>query len=133
MIGLDSNVLLRALIDDDAVQSRRAQKFLTQNCSEQQPGFINAIVLAEIYWVTRQLPNFDKNKFVELVSGLLDSASFRISDERAVLLALADLKVGKAGFADYLIVRLNEAAGAVPTFTFDKLASRHPCFETIPA
>ena len=50
MIGLDTNVLLRAILGDDKIWSAKAEKFLVENCTVQNPGYINGIVLAEAFW-----------------------------------------------------------------------------------
>ena len=132
MIGLDSNVLLRAILGDDKIWSVRAEKLIVAKCSAAEPGYINSIVLAEVFWVLRRRPDFDKHKLVDFVRGLLDSEIFVVADERTVLLALKDYISGNAGFADYLIARLNEAAGASPTYTIDKDAARNPIFQPVP-
>lgn len=132
MIGIDSNVLMRVVLGDDKIWSARAEKLIAAKCTSAQPGYINTIVLAEAFWLLRRRPDFDKQKLVEFVRGLLDSEIFVVADERTVLLALKDYVSGNAGFADYLIARLNEAAGASPTYTIDKVAARNPIFQPVP-
>jgi predicted nucleic-acid-binding protein len=132
MIGLDTNVVLRAALGDDKIWSARAEKFLTERCTSENPGYINSIVLAEAYWVLRKQPTFTKNKLVDFIRGLLESEHFMIAEEAAVELALQDYLGGKAGFVDYLIARLNETAGASPTYTIDKAATRNSIFMPLP-
>jgi predicted nucleic-acid-binding protein len=132
MIGLDTNVLLRAVLGDDRIWSARAEKFLTENCGSENPGYINGIVLAEAFWVLRGQSGFDKTRLIDFVQGLLESENFQIADEAAVALALGDYATGSAGFADYLIARLNEVAGATPTYTIDKAATRNSIFRPLP-
>jgi predicted nucleic-acid-binding protein len=132
MIGLDTNVVLRAVLADDKVWSPRAEKFLTERCTGESPGYINGIVLAEAYWVLRKRPSFDKAKLAAFIHGLIESENFLVADETAVTLALQDYLTGNAGFVDYLIARLNEAAGASPTYTIDKAASRNSIFTPLP-
>lgn len=50
MIGIDTNVLLRFLTQDDAAQSERATRFLETHCSSASPGFVNVVGLAELVW-----------------------------------------------------------------------------------
>jgi predicted nucleic-acid-binding protein len=132
MIGLDTNVLLRAILGDDKIWSAKAEKFLAENCTVQNPGYINGIVLAEAFWVLRRQAGFDKSKLIAFIEGLLDSENFLVADEAAVALAVQDYATGSAGFADYLIARLNEVVGASPTYTIDKAAKRHSIFQPLP-
>jgi predicted nucleic-acid-binding protein len=132
VIGLDTNVLLRAVLGDDRIWSTRAERFLNENCNSGNPGYINAIVLAEAFWVLRGQSGFDKAKLIDFIEGLLDSENFLIADEAAVALAVQDYATGQAGFADYLIARLNEVAGATPTYAVDKAATKNSIFRPLP-
>jgi len=51
MIGIDTNVLIRHLVQDDPGQSRAATHIMTKQCTRDDPGFINRIVLCEMVWV----------------------------------------------------------------------------------
>lgn len=51
MIGIDTNVLVRHLVQDDPAQSRAASQVITERCTRDEPGFINRIVLCELVWV----------------------------------------------------------------------------------
>ena len=131
MIGLDSNVLLRAVLKDDKLWSGPADAFISTNCTIEQPGYINTIVLAEIVWVLRRRPEFDRHKLAEFVEGLLDADNLVIGEEASVIAALEHFRRGKAGFVDYLIAELNQGAGAAPTFTLDGDANLHGAFAPI--
>ena len=131
MIGLDSNVLLRAVLNDDKLWSGPAEAFISTKCTIEQPGYINTIVLAEIIWVLRRRPEFDRQRLAEFVEGLLDADNLVIGEEAAVIAALKHFRAGKAGFVDYLIAELNLGAGAAPTFTLDGDASQHGAFAPI--
>lgn len=131
MIGLDSNILLRAVLNDDKLWSGPADAFIAAKCTIEQPGYINAIVLAEIVWVLRRRPEFDRQKLADFVEGLLDADNLVIGEETAVIAALEHFRKGKAGFVDYLIAELNQGAGAAPTFTLDGDAGLHGAFSPI--
>jgi len=49
--GVDTNILVRYLVADDPPQLRAATRFIEHECSPQEPGFINRLVLAEVVWV----------------------------------------------------------------------------------
>ncbi len=131
MIGLDSNVLLRAVLNDDTVWSAAANKFIDTECTPNRPGFLNVVVLAEIVWVLRRLPDYDRAKLATFVEGLLEADNLVVDRSQSVERALAAFKSGSAGFADYLIAELNAEAGATPTVTIDKHATRNDAFKAL--
>lgn len=50
MIGLDTNVLVRYLAQDDPTQSPRATEIIEQEISKEKPGYISSVVLVETVW-----------------------------------------------------------------------------------
>lgn len=128
MIGLDTNILARYILDDDPHWSPRVSQFLDTHLSTQRPGYINPITLVELVWVLRRKPGYDRAKLAAIVDGLLSSDALVVGETAAVERALASFKTGSAGFADYLIAELNEAAGASSTVTLDHQAAKNPPF-----
>lgn len=124
MIGLDTNILVRYLLDDDPHWSPIVTRFVDEELTPGRPGFINPITLVELVWVLRRRPGYDRGKLSELIESLLTSDSVVLGDAPAVARALAAFRGGSAGFADYLIAELNEQAGASPTVTIDRKAGK---------
>ena len=124
MIGLDTNILARYLIDDDPRWSPLVARFFDESLSPQKRGYINPITLAELVWVLRRRPEYSRAMLATVIEGLLASERLVVGEAEAVRRALASFKVGSAGFADYLIAELNEAAGASPTVTLDRQAAK---------
>lgn len=122
MIGVDTNILLRYLLDDDPIWSPAAERFIEQRLSAEEPGFVNSITLAELVWTLRRHSRYARAALVEVIESLLTSEKFVLGDEQAVIRALASFKAGGAGFADYLIAELNAIAGASTTMTIDRTA-----------
>jgi predicted nucleic-acid-binding protein len=129
--GLDSSILLRYILEDDPVWSEPATRFIDDECSLENPGYINLVVLVEIVWSLRRQSGFNKERVAQLVEELLQADNFIIENEEAVERALAAFKRGDAGFADCLICALNESAGAAPTFSIDKDAIKSKVFASI--
>ena len=121
------NVLLRFLLRDDAVQSARANQLIRDQCTEEKPGFINAIVLAELVWVLARGLKTPKSRIIELLEMLLSARQLRLAEPEACERALDDYRSG-GDFADALIGHMNQQRGASPTFTFDQTAARFPSF-----
>jgi predicted nucleic-acid-binding protein len=131
VIGLDSNVLLRAVLNDDDRWSALAEAFVETQCTPERPGYINNMVLAEICCVLRRRPDFDRQSLADFVHGLLEADNLVIAEHESVAKALSQFRRGRAGFADYLIAEINARAGAAPTYTIDRDAARSDAFEVI--
>lgn len=119
MIGLDTNVLLRAVADDDPAQSALARDFLMAR-SVDDPAVLNAVVLAELVWVLRAKYRASRAEIVSILDDLVGNPVFVILHRESVLVALQDYREGIGGFTDVLIAQLNAAAGCPTTMTFDK-------------
>lgn len=127
MIGLDTNVLLRWLVDedlwpDDAPDQTRAAAALLGR----RDGlfFVNVVVLAESVWVLAKPLGQPKPVLVAVIGRLLHASNIVIDRRDAVEAALARWDEGKGGFTDHLIGEINRGAGCDTTFTFDRVASR---------
>lgn len=128
MKGIDSSILLRYLLEDDPVWSKPATRFIDEQCSIDDPGYVNVVVLAEVVWSLRRHPQFNKTSIARLVTELLEADNLVIENELAVEAALGDYLAGEAGFADCLIAQLNRSAGASATHSIDKAAMRAGVF-----
>lgn len=107
MIGLDTNVLVRYLAQDDAQQSALATRLIEQDLSASRPGFISLVVLVELCWVLKRLYAATDAELLATVTDVLDAAAFRVEQRGVVQAALAQMALattGKAGFADALIL-----------------------------
>ncbi|MDJ0920011.1 MAG: type II toxin-antitoxin system VapC family toxin [Henriciella sp.] len=125
MIGLDTNVLIRYLIQDEPEQAKRANKVMAA-LSADSPGFISAIVLAEISWVLTRFYKISREALSETIAMLLDSTELEIEQSEAAYRALARYTAAPKGeFADALIAETAKLAGASQIVTFDRLAAEH--------
>jgi predicted nucleic-acid-binding protein len=123
VIGLDTNVVVRFLAQDDEVQSPIATRFLS-GLSRQRPGFISAIVLAEITWVLSRAYRASRVDIAKAVEGLLRSAELIVENADAAYRALGIYQTSKsAEFADALIAQTAALAGAGETVSFDRNAA----------
>jgi predicted nucleic-acid-binding protein len=124
LIGLDSNVLVRYLTQDDRAQAARATRLIERELSEREPGHISLIVLVETCWVLRRLYGASPEELRATVRDLLDTRQFSIEQRVAVVQALAKLEEKSGDLADALIVQVAAAAGCEKTVTFDKSAAK---------
>jgi len=123
VIGLDTNVVVRFLVQDDQVQSAIANRFMSR-LGREKPGFISSIVLAEITWVLSRAYKSSREDIARAVEGLLRSAELNVENADAAYRALAIYQASpSAEFADALIAETASLAGAAETVTFDKNAA----------
>ncbi len=123
MIGLDTNVVVRYLAQDDEIQSAAATRFISQ-LSKDKPGFISSVVLAEISWVLVRAYKTPREDLARILEGLLRSAELVVENAQAAYRALGVYSGSTSvEFADALIAETALLAGADETVTFDKVAT----------
>ncbi len=127
MIGLDTNVLVRYLAQDDPKQSALANQLILQKLSVSRQGFVSLVVLAEVCWVLKIAYDANEADILRLAEDLLSTPQFCIENRDCVDLAIKKARLSKsnkAGFADFIIQALAQNAGCEFCVTFDKAASR---------
>lgn len=131
MIGLDTNVLFRWLLDgsiapDDSPDQRHLVSELVLESDER--FFVNHVVIAETVWLLKNKVDQSNETVKEIVDCLLGSFNVEIDRPSTVEAALASFVRHPGGFADHLIGKINRDAGCRTTMTFDRAASRSPDF-----
>ena len=129
MIGLDTNVLVRYLAQDDPVQSRRATELIERRLTDYNPGFVSVVAMTETVWVLDRVYGLSDEEIVEAVERMLQVDVLIIESEQEVFTATTALAEGLGSFADALIGALGARAGCAATLTFDRKALRLPDFE----
>lgn len=122
MIGLDTNVLVRYLVQDEPAQSARATRLIEHELSDREPGYIGLVVLVETCWVLKRLYAATPAELREIVRDLLDTRQLVVERRAVVAAALARLGDGAGDIADALVVEGASEAGCTRTVTFDKAA-----------
>jgi len=131
MIGLDTNVVLRYLLQDDPEQARQANEIFDGLLSELKPGFLSLACVLEIVWVLRSLMRQDPSQIAAHLERLLAADSLAVQNEQQVFEAAFALKRRTGEFEDALIGALDAWAGCEKTLTFDRRAGLLPGFEVI--
>jgi predicted nucleic-acid-binding protein len=119
MLGLDTNVLIRYLVQDDRRQYEKAKRLIHREVGKGEPVFVNLLVLLEIEWVLRSRYELSKAEILAVLSALLDAADLAFEDETSVEYALYSWKDSAVDFADCLIEARNRRLGCRATATFD--------------
>lgn len=124
MIGLDTNVLIRYITQDDPEQAALATD-LIEGRTEEDQGFVSIVTLVEIYWVLRSAYKVGRTEAAKVIATLLDAEEIVVESSDTVRLALGRLD-GTLDLADALISELGRAAGCTHTATFDQRAAKLP-------
>jgi len=122
MIGLDTNVVVRYLTHDDPTQTAAAVRII-DSLSQDSPGFVSLIVVAELAWVLEVSYRFKKNEIEQVLDTLLRSKELVIERAEIVAQALRKFGASRADFVDCLIERCGHAAECQYTITFDQNAA----------
>lgn len=120
MVGLDTNVIIRYITQDDPDQSKIATAFIEQYCTVDNPGYINQIVLCEIVWVLKGAYRYDKKVIIEVLHKLQMAREIIVENADNVRKATEAYTSGNADFSDYLIALSNHQQGCSHTVSFDK-------------
>jgi predicted nucleic-acid-binding protein len=118
MKGLDTSILIRYLVQDDPIQSPRASKIIDK-LTEQAPGFVTVVVIAEVAWVLRSRYKATPMEIADAVERILSIGSLKVQNEQQVYEAVVAVRSGEGTLADALICTLGKSAGCTKTLTFD--------------
>ena len=124
MIGLDTNVLVRYIMQDDPIQSPKAT-LIIESLDGVAGGYVTLVSIVELVWVLSVSFELTRSQVAQALDGIIRTKQFKIESANQVIRALRVFKVGKSDFADCLIERSADSAGCEKTITFDVNASKH--------
>ncbi|MBO3761921.1 type II toxin-antitoxin system VapC family toxin [Ciceribacter sp. L1K22] len=131
MIGIDTNVLLRFLLADDAQQFEAVKNFVSARSLE-DPAFVSLFVVAETSWVLKRRYGFTNTSIATALRRLLPAEQFLFEDEDFLDSLFEDEQASVNNLSDCLVAHMARRAGCLTTFTFDKrAASRVPGMELL--
>jgi predicted nucleic-acid-binding protein len=123
MIGLDTNVLVRYIMQDDELQAGKATK-LVESLSPDDPGFVTLVSVIELVWVLSSCFDLTREQITHALDALLRAKQLVVDQADQVARALRIYSSSSADFADCLIERTATSAGCAKTMTFDVAASK---------
>ncbi|HEX9688015.1 MAG TPA: type II toxin-antitoxin system VapC family toxin [Thermoanaerobaculia bacterium] len=118
--GLDTNVLVRYLTQDEPGEARKANAVIEGTLAKGGSCYLSIVVLCEIVWVLRGAYRLGKKSILLALDRILETEGFRVEDQDLVREALEEFRLGRGDFADYAIGARNRAAGCEDTVTFDR-------------
>jgi predicted nucleic-acid-binding protein len=129
VIGLDTNIFVRYLTQDDPIQSPKATEIIERRLTVENPGFISIVAMVETVWVLDSVYGLTIEETAAAVERMLQIDVLVVENEQEVFAAMIALKSGQGSFADAVIAALGARAGCSRTLTFDQGALRLPGFE----
>jgi len=129
LIGLDTNVLVRYLVQDNKTQASKATTLIEGKLTKETPGFINHIILIETVWVLESCYDLTKQEISSILEQIVATKQFYLQEVEVVLRAIRIYQSNNVDFADALIGVVNNVFGCERTYTFDKKSSKLELFE----
>ena len=123
MIALDTNVLVRYLVCDDAEQAEAARSLL-ESLSVDRPGYVCREVTVELVWVLERAYGFTRDRIATVLEELVATEGLVIEAAEDVAHAAFRYRRDGAGFSDLMILAAAKRSGAHPLYTFDRKAAR---------
>ena len=122
MIGLDTNILIRYLTQDDPEQFKLAEYIIETKLNSKNQGFISLIVLIEVVWVLKTCYQQSKTDLCHIIESLLTTKQLVIETSDHAYKALRQWQNGNGDYSDAIIAILSQENGCAYTLTFDKKA-----------
>lgn len=133
MIGLDTNVLVRYLTQDDPAQSRAVSRLIELELTAAEPGVILTVVLAETLWVLGDMYRATESEKIDCAEQLLATRQFNLQNKAAVQRAVQAARRASSGLVDCLIAEIAADEGCSRVVTFDKKAAKYPGYALLKA
>ncbi len=132
MIGLDTNILVRYIVQDDPQQTAAAVRLLEERCTADEPGLVATIVVCELAWVLGRGYGYSRPQVAEVVRTILSAEELEAEAPELIWHALRLFETGPADLADYLIGAGNRERSTSTTYTFDRDAAKNELFTLVP-
>jgi predicted nucleic-acid-binding protein len=128
MIALDTNVLVRFIVEDDEAQVKRVRDLIARCRETGEPCLVSLPVVCELVWVLESLYEAGRAELLSALQGLLVHDVIRVEDAGVLRQALDTFSRSKGDMADHIIGALGRARGATTTYTFDSGLKRVESF-----
>ena len=128
MNALDTNVLVRFLVEDDKVQSRRARKLVEEAVMDEEELFVPDLVVVETAWVLKRSYSLKKEHICKVLRMLLGARNIRFESSDRLARAISAYEKGRGGFSDYLIRAVASEWDCETVATFDQVLQKESGF-----
>ena len=131
MKALDTNVLVRFLMNDDEAQAQQVYRLFKTAEAQQEPLLVPLLVVLELFWVLESAYRLSRGEILEVMDDLLLMPILVFENRVALHHFLAEARNINADLSDLLIAHSAQAAGAEEVLTFDRKALRCPLFKRL--
>lgn len=128
MIALDTNVLVRFVVADDAAQAAQAKALVARVVGQGGSLYVSDVVLCEFVWVLQAAYRFSRATIAQTLARLLQTRSLSFRDTPALARAVESFSAGKGDFADYVVLAHARTVGCEGVATFDRALLKEPGF-----
>ena len=129
MKAIDTNILVRFLVNDEPRQSKLARDLFHKAEVSRDRLYVSNMVLLETLWVLESAYDVDRESLLETLHELLLMPVLALENRELIQAVLASARTGKAELSDLLIGHAAQLAGCEITLTFDKVAARLSVFQ----
>lgn len=127
MIGLDTNVLVRYLVQDDKAQAAAATRLIEGG----DTFLINTIVLCELVWVLESCYGIKRKGIHQVIEKILSTRQLAVENSDLAWKALDDFIHTEADFSDCLLGIINQTQGCKHTVSFDRDTKKLTSFQVL--
>jgi predicted nucleic-acid-binding protein len=131
VIALDTNVVLRLLIEDDPKQTPLAQRLVREALAEGDVCYVSDAALCEIEWVLVSCYDASRADLVLAYDRLFGLPGFQFEDVRELRRVLERFRQSRVEFSDLLLGVRAQGRGARTTYTFDRALARQEGFSLL--
>lgn len=123
MIGLDTNVIVRYIMQDEPTQAALATRAI-ESLGVNEPGFVSVVTIVELGWVLAACYDLDRAQVADAIEALLRVRELVVDRADSVVRAVGEFRRSRADLADCLISQFALDVGCLHTLTFDRDAAR---------
>ena len=131
MIAVDTNIVVRFLVCDDAKQAETARKRLKQAEKDRERLFVPLLVVLETIWVLESAYDKSRSEILDSIRDMRQMPVLEFEADEVIEHLLNDGRKWKADLADILIAHTARASGCDAGITFDKGAAKLPFFNLL--
>ena len=131
MKAIDTNILIRFLVGDDEMQTKKVYSILKKAESEKKDLFVPLLVVLEMIWVLESVYDISRTEILDSISDLLLMPIFKFDQQSALQQLVHSAQGNKYDLSDLLIAHSAKVNGCEAVITFDKKASKFKLFELV--
>ena len=131
MKALDTNVIVRFLVQDDETQARKVEQLLTSAEQKKEILFVPLLVVLELIWVLQFAYGVTKKDIILAINSLLQMPVLEFERQSVLREFIGTSEEFRGDLSDLLIALSSQASACEQVLTFDKKAARYKHFSLL--